>query len=342
MKLTKILKEIDEARYDQMFNPKTMGNLNRKSSDSLKDLTGITQVRNIMDLMPIAFKINNLGGEIVNIEKPYIDELEMLAIQIIKDSYPIIEYAGIEIDAKIVSFAGVQEMPEEGTPIEDANGPEFDEVKRRIINAVTQGASVRGTFNYLIFKDYIDQLNPNLIQKYNNLMKNTFGQFDSNIAIEFMLAALAQQKNIEGGSEEVSWDEQGALTIHARAICFPMLVHEIVKGLYEILSLQGFGANKERNKQVVRNVDKISNEPEDMRYGKFIYDALTKVFNESNYDDPRIRELFFTEIYKLDDDQFKLFIDNAINDELLPSQRNWANQVMGQIEKDLKADDAGV
>ena len=35
--------------------------------------------------------------------------------------------------------------------------------------------------------------------------------------------------------------------IKAKAICFPMLVHEIVKGLYEIVGTEGFGADKEKN-----------------------------------------------------------------------------------------------
>jgi hypothetical protein len=336
MKLTRLIKEIDEANYDQMFDPKTMGNLNRKTTQSRQDMLGNKS------MMQAAMAQSSFLNQVISSETGYIDELEPLAIQIVKDAYPIIDYAGIEIDAKIVPFAGVQEMPEEGTPIEDAEGPEFDEIKRRIINAISQGGSIRGAFNYMLFQDYINEIDPTLIQKYNELMKITFGLFDDDEALAMFLAMLAQQNKMEGGSEEVDWTDNGTLTIHARAVCFPMLVHEIVKGLYEILSLQGFGANKERNKQVVKNVDKIANEPEDMRYGKFIYDALTTVFNNSNYDDPRIRELFFTEIYKLDDHQFKLFIDNAINDELTSSQLRWADSVISQIDKDLKADDAGV
>jgi hypothetical protein len=51
-----------------------------------------------------------------------------------------------------------------------------------------------------------------------------------------MLAALAQGKKMEGGESEMEYDEKNdQFVIKARALCFPMLVHEIVKGLYEIV-----------------------------------------------------------------------------------------------------------
>ncbi len=89
-------------------------------------------------------------------------------------------------------------------------------------------------------------------------------------------------------------------------------------------------------------VDALSNEPNDLRFGKFIYDALSKLYNESNIDDARVRELFFTEVYKLEEDEFLSFIENAVNDELTSSQKKWAADTMRDIETDLKKDDTGL
>ena len=41
-------------------------------------------------------------------------------------------------------------------------------------------------------------------------------------------------------------EENEQFVIKARALCFPMLLHEIVKGLYEIVGTEGFGADKEK------------------------------------------------------------------------------------------------
>jgi hypothetical protein len=121
-----------------------------------------------------------------------------------------------------------------------------------------------------------------------------------------------------------------------------MLVHEIVKGLYEIVGTEGFGSDKEKNQAIVGAVDKLSNEPRDLQYGKFIYDSISKIYNDSNVDDPRVRELFFAELYKTPDDEFFPFIENALNDELKPLQKKWAADTMKDIAKDLTKDDTGL
>ena len=83
---------------------------------------------------------------------------------------------------------------------------------------------------------------------------------------------------MQGGESEMEYDEENQqFVIKARAICFPMLVHEIVKGLYEIVGTEGFGSDKEKNQSIINAVDKVSNEPEDLRYGKFIYDAINEI-----------------------------------------------------------------
>jgi len=158
-----------------------------------------------------------------------------------------------------------------------------------------------------------------------------------------MLAALAQGQKMQGGESEMEYDEENSqFVIKAKAICFPMLVHEIVKGLYEIVGTQGFGMDAEKNKAIIGAVDKLSNEPNDLRFGKFLYDAINKLYVESDVEDARVRELFFAALYKLEDDEFFPFVENAVNDELTPSQKQWAIGEMRDIEKDLRKDDTGL
>jgi len=141
-------------------------------------------------------------------------------------------------------------------------------------------------------------------------------------------------------AEHLREAQSSGITIQARAICFPMLVHELIKGLYELISLQGFkGADKKANQAIVDKVDLLKNEPTDIKYGKFIYDALNGIFADSNYEDPRIREFFFAEIYRLGEKEFIAFIENAINEELNPQQQSWVKMVLRDIADDLKADD---
>ena len=322
-------------------------------------------------------------------------------------------------------------LPLNSPNINESTTPES---RRRIINAITQGAALRGTFAFYLFKEHLDELDPTLVEKYNQIMKNSFGIYDDENAIAMMLAALAQGHKDAGGSSKViineikvvnptqfvnyreaslnylkhlknqhfqdsyflepnhpiikaiessqSEDEldkimiknlfmdddgeydkedyqktkdlikrkynkineinessSSGITIQARAANFPMLVHEIIKGLYELISLQGFKGSKEERQAVADKVDLLKNEPSDIRYGKFIYDALNRIFINSEYNDPRIKEFFFAEVYQLEDDEFIEFIENAINEELTSLQQRWINDTLKDIASDLKADD---
>jgi hypothetical protein len=142
-----------------------------------------------------------------------------------------------------------------------------------------------------------------------------------------------------GKEQNINEQESSSITIKARAICFPMLVHELIKGLYELISLQGFKGDKISNQNVVNKVDKLEHEPEDIKYGKFIYSALNDLFATSKYNDPRIREFFFAEVYKLDDEDFISFIENAVNESLTGEQKRWFENILRDISSDLKADD---
>ncbi len=331
------MKRLLEVEYEDIFSPETMAALKGKSGESLRAMLGN---KNLMQTM---MRSQELLSQIIEAESDYRIELAMIAEIMAREAYPILDYANVKIDAKIVSMGQVQQNEDEDEISIDeipSTDTEAMEKKRRIINGITQGASVRGTFGFLLFREHLDDLSPELVEKYNEIMKLVFGIYDDENAIAMMLAALGQKQNISGGSSEMVYDEEeDRFVIKARAICFPMLFHEIVKGLYEIVGTEGFGTDKEQNKAIVGKVDKVSNEPRDFQYGKFIYDALSNLYNQSNIEDARVCELFFAEVYKLDDKNFLLFIENIINNKLTPAQKKWAADTMKEIEVDLKKDD---
>jgi hypothetical protein len=307
-------KHLFEIDYEKFLSPKTIATLKGKSGESKKQMLGGK------DLMQVMMRSQTILDEIIEAEDGYRDELEMVAAQMVSDAYEIIDLANIKIDAKIVGMndLDIQIPPPSENPSLPSFGkdnPEKMKAKRRIINGITQGASIRGAFGFLTFKEYLDQINPALVEKYNEILKLAFGIYDDENAIAMLLAALAQGQKPQGGESEMEYDEENKqFVIKARAVCFPMLVHEIIKGLYEIVGTEGFGTDKEKNQAIINAVDKLSNEPRDLQYGKFFYDAISNLYNESNIDDSRVRELFFKSVYKLIDDEFFPFVENAVNE----------------------------
>lgn len=335
------MKRLLEVEYEDIFSPETMAALKGKSGESLRAMLGN---KNLMQTM---MRSQELLGQIIEAESDYHIELAMISEIMAREAYPILDYANVKIDAKIVGMGQVQQNDndENETPVDEipSTDTEAMEKKRRIINGITQGASVRGTFGFLLFREHLDDLSPELVEKYNEIMKLVFGIYDDENAIAMLLAAVGQKQNISGGSSEMVYDEEeDRFVIKARAICFPMLFHEIVKGLYEIIGTEGFGPDNEKNKEIINKIDKVSNEPRDFQYGKFIYDALSDLYNQNNIEDSRVRELFFAEVYKLEDNEFFPFIENAINNTLTPAQKKWASDEMKNIESDLKKDDTGL
>jgi hypothetical protein len=321
------------SEYKSIFSDKTLGKLKASSAESLKDmLKGKSFMQASMDSM-------QLLPQIIEAEKPYRDQLVELAKEILLKAYPIVEQTGIEIEAEIVE-PGALNMQQSNEPDEEEVDQFIEKAgidRRRIINSITQGASIRGTKAFYIFKDILDVMDDTLVDQYNEIIGNAYGIYDDDNAIAMMLAMMSQNSASQGGESEVDWDdEEGTLVIKAKAIIFPILIHELVKGLYEILSLQGFSGDAEKNKQIVSKVDKATNEPEDLRYGKFIYDALAKHIIDSPYDPIKLRELFFIEVYKLPDTEFHEFIENSINDDLTLTEKNWVKNTLKRLNDETK------
>ena len=206
------------SEYKSIFSDKTLGKLRADSAESLKDmLKGKSFMQASMDSM-------KLLPQIMEAEKPYRDQLVELAKEVLLKAYPIVEQTGIEIEAELVQPGALN--------MQQSNEPDEEEVeqfieksgvdRRRIINAITQGASIRGTKAFYIFKDLLDVMDESLVEQYNEIIGNAYGIYDDDNAIAMMLAMMSQNSASQGGESEVDWDEEeGTLVIKAKAIIFP-------------------------------------------------------------------------------------------------------------------------
>jgi hypothetical protein len=325
-----------EVEYKDILKPETLAMLKGKARQNLQQMLSDRSIRQALSNM------KGLAAEIQAAEADYRDELEMVAKQIVTDAYPIIDYADIQIDAKIVpQVAPLTNLdPDEEDPAAPDFGdqdPEKLKAKRRIINGITQGAALKGTFSFLMFREYLDELDPTLVDKYMAITKAADVPYNDEDVIAMMMAQIEQgQMAGEGQSEMVYDDETEKFTIIARATNFPVLVHEIVKGLYEITGTEGFGRNKEKNQAIVKAVDKAGNEPEDLQLGRYFEQAISDLYDNSNIKDKRVRDFFYAEVYKLDEDEFLSFVENAVNNELEGYQKRWATDTMKNIQSELE------
>jgi len=327
--------KLQEKEYEKIFDPKTLGKLKGQSQQAYQarvQKSGPSSGRQLLDLL----------NDIAAAEEGNRDELEQLAVQIVKDNYPIVDKYNINIDAKI-EYADQNTTIPKGEfadkPDEGGYSPEEKEdmdAKRRLVNALSQGAGVRGSRTFVLMKDYLDSIDSSLIDKYTKALDMALGQYDDETAVARVLSRLASSDNLPGGSSLPKYDkDKKQWTVVARAINFPILVHEIVKGIYSVIGSRGWSKNKALNQASVASVDKLRNEPDDLRYGKFmldaISDAISKFYNKSNVSDPYVRDVFMVKLVELPYSQLRDFIQNAINDELNAGQEKWAKDTLSKI-----------
>lgn len=299
--------------YSQMMGSTLSKGLTGLSKKQLGGGSGMSGARETAEII----------ARLSKAEAPYKDELEELAVVLCKEMFPIIEDQGYQINAKIVSIsdvnASLQEVDQDMSPFDPKQ-------KRRVTNAITQGASVRATENFQfndMYNDYIAAIDPKLREEYVKITKKIFQVYHDPITVPMMLQTAYAGQAAGAGSSKVRLVDKGlsenapggkVYAIDALGVCFPVLVHEIVKGLYEILSRHSLsGDTKEANQAIVDAVDTLQNEVDDIQYGRFIHEAILMPYEESAYkDDARLREFLLVNIYKLSDVEFSNYIRTSL------------------------------
>ena len=109
---------LTEVEYEKIFSPKTIATLKGKSGESLRQMLGNKS------LMQTMVRSQEVLNDIIQAEEDYRDELDMVAAQMVTDAYPIIDYANIKIDAKIVNLNDLN-IPDPPPSQEDPSLPDF-------------------------------------------------------------------------------------------------------------------------------------------------------------------------------------------------------------------------
>ena len=339
--------KLHEADYDKIFDPETLSKLKGSVAQRLQG----------KNPMQVAMQLQQLAMQVMRLEQGNQDLLEQLAYDVVYEAYPYLKSNEdvIEIDAKIVPQSQVKEALQPNTPneedIDELSVEEENEMmddiaadlkKRRLINAITQGGSTFSKSAHYVQQEYIDIVGgEGTSDKYRDLMQAALDMIDFAVGMAGMGMGGSNLENNATGAESVFYDfEKEKWIIKARAIVFPVLVLEIVKGMYEIIGLFGFD-DLERGEKVVSKIDKIQNEPEDIAYGQLITKNLFDIINKLETDvTPEERDDFLQDIYKLDNSEFIKLMTNVINNNVPTDQMNMLKGMFSQMRSDKKADDA--
>jgi len=271
-----------------------------------------------------------------------IDRLETKAVEMIRKQFNIPEGA-VEFDATITGVpqkalglpsdtpqATIDQMSRQlGVKVGDIQreGLKFDKgtspvpegktevqmkpkIKRRkYTNAMMHGAA-RKSQNIHHMDDQLRQENPRLGQNYANLMAANDASYwmmnDEDIKTQ-------GRQGIHAGNVRVKLSDQpnGVPKIIAQGVVFPVLLHELAKGVIELMSLWSLPVDAEERKYVLDKTDNLDNETNDIRLGTIFWEKFVRQIPTDNQE---VISLTWNMMQELSDNDFNDIIEGLSND----------------------------
>jgi hypothetical protein len=218
---------------------------------------------NVPDRMAVMSALMNSLNPITQIESQHKGHLENLALHTVlsvdefKHIKNLVREGAVKFDVRIIkpnlqeAFQEfndkVEQDAQQATEQELTQGEEADlsaidilleadKSKACFINFITQGEAVNSWEMFKLVKENLDKIDPRLLKLYELFAVATHAGyfmmpfFDMNGALD-LSAGMAKVSPEEG--------EGSGYVIHAHGINFAVLIHEIVKGIYDYIGLHG-------------------------------------------------------------------------------------------------------
>jgi hypothetical protein len=308
----------------------------QKVAQKLSDVTGIQDLSSKQVQAMVYQEMMTKLPSIMRIESANKEQLEQLAVEIcLEETETPDNWYQIDANLGMPSTAGFRMGGQDNDEGEEEMdfGSDFDideftkkdqieleKHKRNIINAIIQGAAKKGhyLFQKPSIKSRLDAINPSLYRDYLGIMAiNDFLYFSMEQMIEMMSqSGQGVAGKVQLGDADEEYQEEGADTkIMATGLIFPILCHEIIKGLEEAKGRHGLPQDADTRQKVMQSTDTLANEPMQLRIGPEIVEKLRnalpdEIFDESN---KGLINWFHISLYKLPADEFLEIIGNIIS-----------------------------
>jgi hypothetical protein len=318
----------------------------QKVADKLRDVTGIQNLSSEQVQGMVFQEMMRKIPNIMRIESANREELIELAKEASLDEAEVpADWYQIEANLGMPNADNFRMKPEDDEEeekeekdelefpsfdIEDLTDEEILELekhKRNIINALIQGAAKKGhyIFQKPEVKARLDAINPSLYKDYLGIMAiNDFLYFSQEQMIEIMSQTgqgIAGKVELGDADEEEEGGEEGEYQpdtkITATGLIFPILCHEIIKGLEEATGRHGLPTDPSMRQKVIGQTDTLANEPMQLRIGPEIVEQLRFVLPDEMFDTKNkgLIVFFKIELYKMPAEQILGIVGDAISED---------------------------
>ena len=293
--------------------------------------------------------------QIKRVEVQNKEYLENLAVNLVKKELGIPE-GQLQFDVELVGNSlgaseGMQRQAEEPSEeeVEDAfkEGEDHQEemedfmdsmekfnlekAKRRMINSLVQGAAFKGGHMYVLVSNEINRLSPELLNLYGvtqSLMEHLYWLYPD-------MEGMAGSGGGQMGQSEAD-PETDPPTIKAKGFTFPLLVHEIVKGIYSLYGDQGLPNDPVQRSMVVGAEDTLPSEIWDSRLGPIFWEKFRESWPDKLYEEDQrhLQQYLFMKLSQLQAKDFIVLAKAIMADK--PEAKEVINRMVDEIVDILK------
>ena len=210
----------------------------------------------------------------------------------------------------------------------------LEKAKRRMINSLVQGAAFKGGHMYVLVSNEINRLSPELLNLYGvtqSLMEHLYWLYPD-------MEGMAGSGGGQMGQSEAD-PETDPPTIHAKGFTFPLLVHEIVKGIYSLYGDQGLPNDPVQRSMVVGAEDTLPAEIWDSRLGPIFWEKFRDSWPDKLYEDDQrhLQQYLFMKLSQLEAKDFIVLAKAIMADK--PEAKEVINRMVNEIVDILKKHD---
>jgi len=278
--------------------------------------------------------------ETMTLEVKHKEKLEEMAVNLIRAEFDI-EDEDIEIIATLTSEFlspnGIREIPESDSDTEFENHAELAKAngevyKRRFINAMIQGSAKKTNHMFHMIDKELEDLEPLLPSNYSKLMTGA----DYAYMVNNDIADGRGGNKLIGGRVKVEFpkSEGERPKIIADAMTLPVLIHEIVKGVMEVLSAHGLPQDSKISKYVMGKADFMNAETWDMRLGPPIWEKFIESIPSEDF---ALKHHVYIELVALPVEEF----NDVMREIMLGTQSGKlrVKEIIEEIKDDLRSDE---
>lgn len=201
----------------------------------------------------------------------------------------------------------------------------LDVIKKRTINALSQGASKKSHYIFHLYKDEFENIAPGITDHYNKaFVCNDFSYFM--IDDDMFMDAVKSTSSNNAGYSEIKFVD-GKPVIVAKSICAMLLIHEMTKGIISLLSVPGI---QNMSQKTVDETDFLAAELWDLRFGPKLWEEFHGLIDPDDYD---IKKLIIMQLFNLPSDEFVSFFHNVLNNK--EAAQKEVSYIVKKIRRDI-------